>query len=268
MSKASPTLTGDLRKGEETNFWFQLQRRGIKPDDIAARSSDDPMFDEVAFAILKRGLFTLPEEQVKRLLEINEQVWKDPGITKAAIRAAGDPPECPPSDEHGLYCVTLFHETGDALTTFMRNWAACVFVHGEYNTFKWDGLVFTPKGVKPRAGAKPRPAGLRWALAELGRLYKGTCVRDVWHDLDAKSVMGVGQELPAIAALHPRWATSTNGRTIPFVEAPDLEVAPNPGWSGFDSAPCLDLPSRDDMVYLSYYDVEESDPRRGSGSLW
>lgn len=212
-------------------------------------------------------MFTSPEEQARHLLEINERLWRDPAITTKAITTLGDPPNCPPSNDSRPYCVVLLCETGDALETLVRNWTACVYVLGESRTWKWDGLLLTPEGVKPRQAAKPRPAGLRWAVAELGRAYQGMRVRDARVALGTAGLMGMGQELPLIAALHPRWATSMNGETIPFVDAPDLEVAPN-GKGEFACAPCLNFFRDNDLVVgLSANDVYYPNRLYGSGSL-
>jgi len=264
--KASPTLTADLRRGDETQVLLKLQQDGVTPDDYAAIAESKAMRADVVAAIQRHRLFSSPEEQMKRLLEINERAWKDPAVTAETIAALGDPPIPPVSDEHHLNCLVLLYETGDALQTFERNWAACVHVFGESRTWKWDGLVMTQKGVRPREKAKPRKAGLRWAVAELGRAYQGTAVRDVRSDLGTKNIVGMGQELPLIAALHPRWATSMNGETIPFVDAPDLEIAPD-GEGKFYYAPGLDVSHERGKVNLYAYDVDHPYRACGSGSL-
>jgi len=188
-------------------------------------------------------------------------------ITPEAIVALGGPPKCPAWDEHHLYAVVLLYETGDALTTFQRNWEACVHIFGEELSWKWNGLVMTPKGVRPREGAKPRKPGLRWAVAELGRAYQGITVRDARVAQSAEESAGMGQELPLIAALHPRWATSLNGKTIPFVDAPDLEIAPD-GEGKFYCAPCLHF-DRDRGLGLGRVGLgacNVGNPNRGFGS--
>ncbi|MFZ5364131.1 MAG: hypothetical protein ACOZAG_01470 [Patescibacteria group bacterium] len=264
--KASPTLTADLRRGDETQVLLKLQQDGVTPDDYAEIAVNEAMRAEVVAAIQKHRMFTPPEEQVKNLLRLNGLLWCDPAITTETLAALGLPPKCPPSDEHHLYAVVLLYETGDALQTLERNWQACVAVHGEERTWKWDGLVFSPKGVRPREGAKPRQPGLRWVVAELGRAYQGMRVRDARVALSAEESAGMGQELPLIAALHPRWATSMNGGTIPFVDAPDLEVAPR-GEGEFNCAPCLFFSRGGGRVRLGAGDVGDPLLRCGSGSL-
>lgn len=264
--KASPTLTADLRRGDETQVLLKLQQDGVTPDDYAAIAANEAMRADIVAAIQKYRLFTPPEEQVKSLLRLNGLLWCDPAITAEAIAALGAPPTAPASGKNALYAVVLLYETDDAFTTFQRNWEACVAIHGEERTWKWDGLVMTPKRVRPRKKAKPRPAGLRWAVAELGRAYQGIAVRDARVVQGSTELMGMGQELPLIAALHPRWATSMNGKTIPFVSAPDLEVAPDgEGWVG--CAPCLRFHRELGKVLLSAFDVGDPPQLYGSGSL-
>ena len=260
------SLTADIRRGDETQVLLRLQNDGVLPDDYVAISTNDALRGDIVAAILKHRLFATPEEQIRRLLEINEQVWKDASITEVAIHAIGDAPEAPASDEAGIYCVALLAETGDAVKTFERNWAACVHVHGVDKTWKWDGLLFTPQGVKSRADAKPRPVGLRWAIAELGRAYQNQAVEQARPALDAKSVMGMGRELPLIGALHPKWATAMNGAKIPFVDAPDLAVAAS-GRGDFGYAPCLGFGRDNGEVDLVALQVAYPYPSFGSGSL-
>lgn len=222
--KTSLTLTADLRRGDETQVLLKLQGDGILHDDFVAIGRDDKLRADVVDAILKRRMFRPPEEQVKQILEINEAVWKDSEVSEAAIRQLGDPPVCPPSDEHHLFCVTLLRETDDAVVTCAQNWLAAVFVHGGPQTCKREELLFTAKHMRLRTGAVPRPKGFRWAVAELGRVFQDKKIEDVRLELARTTRMGMGQELPLIAALHPAWARRMNGDSIPFVDAPDLEV--------------------------------------------
>jgi len=221
---------------------------------------------------VKRGdfqrlcLFTPSRGQIERLLEINEVLWKDLAITEQAIHELGDPPRCPSSDEEGLYCLNLLYETGNALVTFQRNWLACRLVLSLPRTWKWDGLLFTPQGVRLRDNAMFRRPGLRWQIAELGRQFKCQCVRDVRPKLH---VMGMGQELPLIAVLHPKWAVSMNADDIPYVDAPDLEVA-SYGLedSDFSFAPrlCFSHASKRQVGLVTSH-MDDPHSQRGSGSL-
>lgn len=261
----SSRLTADIRRSQETEVLKKLQAREVEVEDYAAIATNGALLDDVVSAIIKHRLFTSPEEQVSRLLKINEQVWKDSTITEAAIRDLGDPPSCPASDDSGLFCVMLFSETGDAVRTFERNWLACQYVHGE-NTWKWDGLRLTPQGVRARANAQPRLKGIRWQVCELGREFKNQRVQNVRLKLDSARRMGIGQELPAVAAMHPKWAVSMNGDTIPFVDAPDLEVVSDAGGQ-FGYAPCLSFDRDYGRVKLSAERVGGRSVRFGSGSL-
>ncbi len=207
-----------------------------------------------------KKMFSTPKEQIARMLEINKEVWKDKKITEKAIKALGKPPRCP----KGLYCVSLFYETGNVVKTFKRNWEAAVYVLGEDKTWKWSSILFDSKSVKSRSGAKKRPKGLRWAICELGKVHQGKSVADV--RLELNNTMGMGQELPFLAALHPNWAVAMNGKDIPFVDAPDLQVAPD-ARGEFYYAPCLGFSRDDGRVELIASHVEVPGSYWGSGSL-
>jgi len=259
-------LTAGIRRGQETQSYLELQKRSVTVEDFAAIGTDSALADDVFAAILKHRMFTPSAEQIRRILEINEAVWKNLAITEQAIAALGDPPVCPSCDEQHLYCVGLFNETGDAVKTLELNWQACVHVHTPKGTWKWDGLVFTPQGVRQRKGAKPRPVGLRWQVCELGRRFYRQAVVNVRPQLDQSQIMGMGQELPFLAALHPRWAVSMNGEDKPFVDAPDLEVAPD-GRGKFSVAPYLNFVSDFRQVYLYAGGVRRPYGHYGSGFL-
>lgn len=243
-----------------------LQERGWDAEDFKAIGTNGAMAGEITNVMLRFRLFPSPEEKIIRVLEINEALWKDLSITERAIRELGDPPDCPASDENGLYSVDLFNETGIAFKTFLLNYQALVHVHGVERTWKWDGLLFTKKGVRQRAGAIIRPKGLRWQVSELGRQFHKQSVEKVRPQLDETQIMGMGQELPFIGALNPKWATSMDGDKIPFVDAPDLEVAPH-GDGEFSFAPYLSFDSVDRRVYLGSSHVGNAYPSFGSGSL-
>lgn len=230
-NKANPftSLTGGLRRGDESNTYLRLQERGITEEDFREIGKNSILCDEIANLLLEHRikretrLFSSPEAQIETLLRINEQVWKDRAITLAAIRELGYPPEGRPSSRHELNCINLLNETGDPILTLIRNWEALAFVHG-VDVEIWEGLVLNPSGVRLRAGAVPRPKGLRWATAELGRTFYGKSAEAALRHLQRRGLMSIGQELPAFAAMHPDWARGMNLRTLPFVTAPDIEV--------------------------------------------
>lgn len=259
------SLTSDVL-GIQNQTLRSLQERGWETPDYKAIGTDGAFADALTQVMLKFRLFATPAEMIQLLLEINETVWKDLSVTEQAIRALGDPPDCPVSDENGLYCVNIFRETGDAVKTFSDNWDACVDVHGTDGTWKWNGLLFTKDGVQQRDKAILRPRGLRWQVAELGRQFQKQCVQDVRPQLDKSKIMGMGQELPFIVAVHNRWAVSMDGSAIPFVDAPDLEVAPSAS-GGFSHAPCIIFNRDSRQVCLNAYLIGYADPYFGSGSL-
>lgn len=260
------SLTEGLPNGKGQQVLRKLQTRDVNIEDYCAIGTNDVLLDDVVAVILKHRLFTPPEEQIKQLLEINEKVWRNATITEATICGLGDPPDCPESDKNGLYCVCLFFETGNAVKTFEMNWQACIHVHGEKGTWKWDGLLFTPRGVRQREGAMPRRSGLRWQVVELGRLFKGQSVKDVLRLQIQTMGMGMGQELPLVATLHPKWAMSMNGDNIPFVDAPDLDVA-SYAEGEFSYALCLNFYRGDRQVKLSAIRAGYPSSVYGSGSL-
>jgi len=259
------SLTSDLL-GTQNETLRSLQERGWDTEDYKAIGTNTDLADELTQVMLRFRLFTPPKAQIQRLLGINEAVWKDTAITPEAISAIGDPPDCPPWDENGLFCVCLFSETGDALKTFARNWDACVHVHGQDGTSKLDGLLLTPEGVRQRVCAITRPIGLRWQVAELGRQFKTQSVANVRPQLDKAPKMGMGQEFPLLAAMHPKWAVSMNGDTVPFVDAPDLEVALG-AVGEFSNAPYLGFSRDRRQVYLHARHIGYPNPYFGPGSL-
>ena len=86
------SLTGSITRGQETEALKALQARKIDAEDFAAIGTNNLLANEVAALILKYRLFTPPAEQIQKILEINEAVWKNLAITAEAVAALGDPP--------------------------------------------------------------------------------------------------------------------------------------------------------------------------------
>lgn len=112
----------------------------------------------------------------------------------------------------------------------------------------------------------PRQKGLRWAVAELGRTFQNRKVMDVRKELDADSVMGIGEELPLIVAMQPRWVISMDGGKIPFVDALDIEVRPEADGE-FGYAPYFYFGQVSGQVNLRAEDVGDRSPSYGAGFL-
>lgn len=260
------TLTADLRRGDETQVLLKLQRDGIMPDDYAAIATNPDLRNDVVVAILEHCMFASAEQQIKSLLKINKHVWKDPAITEKTICKLGNPPNCPVSSDNGLYCVTLFYETGDPIKTFKRNWQACEFIYGKERVRTDKYLMFIKKVIRQRQGAESRPSGFRWNICELGRQFKGKYGGDVRSKLDQQKLMGIGQELPFIAAMHPRWAFAINHKKIPCVDAPDLEIFPDDD-NGHFFIPYLEPDYIGNKLFMGDHFANGDHPRFGSGSL-
>ncbi|MFA5061947.1 MAG: hypothetical protein WC526_02285 [Patescibacteria group bacterium] len=209
---------------------------GIDLGDWMRVRDDELLRGDIAMQVYNRLPFAPPNHQIRTILEINDKVWKDKCITEQVIRAVGDPP--PPPEREGIpetFCLCLLYETGNPLKTLARNIAACKYVFGKDRWKKDLARTFSDterNGPKPvvsvRKGARPRPAGFRWAVVNLGFRYRGRPIPEARADLDQKGLMGVGQELPLIAALHPRWATlaGLNPSIVhyfPEAIAPDLD---------------------------------------------
>jgi len=174
-------------------------------------------------SLLDYGLFARAEVQVDRVLEINEQVWKDPVITEQAIRELGDPPGLARGAYSSLRCLALLCETGEPIKTFGRNWDACVYAYGQERVQKDEGITFKRGQLRPRSNARSRPRGLHWVICEVGRPIDFNV--DAGREAFMKNGwMLMGQELPMIAALHPQWVWSMNGQQVPIQMSPDLRV--------------------------------------------
>jgi hypothetical protein len=259
------TLTASLVRGQETQTLLALQKQGVTSDDYAAIGTNAALCADVYAAILKHRLFTSPEDQITRLLEINEHVWKDPSVTEEAIRAIGSPPELPVSDEHHLRCITLLYETGDVAQTFERNWLACQYKN-EDKVLRVDYFQIRQTRIRYRPGVRARKVGFRWAVCELGREFKGRSVNRAFERMFTDQTMGIGQELPLIAALHPKWVLHMDGNKIPFVVAPDIQVTNGAGGK-FELALYILFSRRDGTVRLGTEFTCQRDSKFGPGSL-
>jgi len=191
--------------------------------------------NEKPFEQQPQQLFETAQEQTQRLLTVNDNVWKRLDITESAIRSAGEPPECPASDEKHLYCVTLLYEADSPVETFNKNLQAFFALHTP-NVWPspqpqhpvWAGFNQFSDGIRQRSSAIARRQGLRWQICELGRTYENIGVVEALDIMDRDRVMVMGQELPLVAAMHPNWVrTMCSDKGSPTVLAPDIEVAVN-----------------------------------------
>lgn len=219
-------------------------------------------------------LFTPPEWQGARLLEINKLVngWHDPAITPGAIEAIGDPPDCPQSSHSQLFCVSLVYRTGDLAKDLTRGLAACKFVfqcsdrrRDQTGVYKWPGFRLTPRGVRQyeHSDIPVRPNGLHWEVWELGRSFAGCDLRNARNGLKRQKLVGMGQEALLIAALHPSWVLSMDGHDVPFLDLPGLAVACH-GRGEFDCAGTL-ARGREEALELHVCTENTSHPCFGAG---
>ena len=209
-------------------------------------------------------IFTSSREQIRLMLEINEAVWKDLAIPEQAIRELGDPPERPATEDDNLSCVTLLSDTGDLLETLARNVLACKYMHGVMHTEKTGDLMLAGKYVRQRKGAQVRRKGLRWAVCELGRKFRDQRAIYVTRKLARQNLIGMGQELPLIAAMHPHWAEAMEGNLLPFVSAPDLEVNLLGRQVEFTNTLCVSR-SEKGAIVLGAYGIAAAMPNYGHG---
>jgi len=118
------------------------------------------------------GMFSSPEEQVCRILDLNETGWKDPRITRQAIDELGDPPDCPRSNRYSLYCLCLLFDTGNFSDTLRRNWLALVRTCGRDKAVKASRVKFNDRSAISHKYAVVRQPELCWRVVELGRRLK------------------------------------------------------------------------------------------------
>ena len=91
-------------------------------------------------------------------------------------------------------------------------------------------LATPPRGIWFRQNAKSRPVGLHWIFAELGRHHGPDFEKKTAH-LDnplgkagKHQGYGIGQELPALIAMHPGWVQKVSRGDTPGLFAPDIEL--------------------------------------------
>lgn len=242
-----------------------LLDQDISPADIAAIGTDSKLCEAVATCIKARRMFSSPAEQMERLLQLNESVWHDRSLNLTALARLGGPPDCPVADEKSLPCVVLLFEAQTWFHTLKRNWEACCFVHGADKVFTDPDIVFTLQGFQQRPGAQPRPRGLRWAIVDLGRRHQKISVDAAQAQISLNGWVELGQELPLLAALHPRWASLLDGVALPALYAPDIEIAPK---GKGDFTHCLTLDFQDKGTQFLALDRQEVFSGIGAGYIY
>lgn len=201
-----------------------LRAFGVRQDDLMVTTKDATLIEGVAEAFKKWRFLSEPEEVIKTFLEVNERVWKDPNVTAEAIERLGPPPVVPVSDECGLYAPVLLRDTGNFQETLSQNLDAFRYVFGEDVSDLYD-IDWTDKEVvRLSPKARPRSAGLRWEIVELGRGTWGSYPPHIQDVFAQQGITGIGQEIPLIAAEHKRWAKTLGAQKQPCLAAIDLEA--------------------------------------------
>ena len=236
----SKSIVGELL-GPLDTFLRPLKNRGITAEQLLAfNNANAALVDRLAVFINFQTLFSSPEEQIKRMLIINSELWHYLDITKGHIHRLGRPPDFPPPTEKTLSCVTLMYNSGDQVETFRRNWGAYWYMTFHKRAPRAP-FWFKEKNLEPlRVDGKepmPRPKGLFWAIVEFGRRYNKLSpreaigqVNDINPLLEADNeVMLVGPELTLIPAMHPKWAAIAGNKKLdyhcPGLSAPGMRVS-------------------------------------------
>ncbi len=223
----------DATIGEEMNVLRQLNSTGVSREQFVAIGNDENLRQVLAGTTRWMTLFSSPEKQIERMLDLNKSVWHDPGITKEKIERIGPPPFCPApiytKKEKRFYCLFLFYEFSyesksgkntNPIKTFWRYWEAMKYVFGEENLAFADDYweEETKKMVRPKKkrtisfveGSIDRhEAGFSWRLVELYRFIEIREAREarkkvfeISRDLCPR---GLGHEILALPLMHPNW---------------------------------------------------------------
>lgn len=213
--------------GELTEFKGRLARAGFSAEILREvnRSDDNSLATSMYEAVMRHprfalihGIFNKPEDQLKRVRELNlERGW---GFTDACfIEAEKSIPKWPDGE---LVAVTLVPYLKDgrgmkgAERTFQELWA--VAAKEQHAGYRWDGYDKAgPDKLRLLKGIEHTP-GLRWEVIDLGcnRNEKPMVVRSPEKSPHAGIL--------ASAMLHPEWIKSMDGVNAPYVWAPGYEV--------------------------------------------
>lgn len=183
------------------------------------------------------GLFTKPEDQLKRVREWNlERGW---GVSDEVFAEAEKSiPAVPEDDLVAVVLVPYLTEVRkkDKIVmtgverTFQELWALAKAE--QQANWRWDGYDKAgPERLRLLKGIEHTP-GLRWEVIDLGanRNRKPEDVRN------AKRSPHAG--ILAAAALHPEWVRAMDGENVPYVWLPGYEVNV-PGGGAWQDVPDL-----------------------------
>ncbi len=215
-----------VKGGKLFSFVGKLADGGVTAE-MAEEIDRDPALVAVIVEALKKhprftlvhGLFTKPEDQIKRVRELRlERGW---GIPDAWLMEAEKSVPKWPDDR--LVAVTLVPYLGDEKDgpkgverTFQELWAAAA--KAQEKSWRWDGYDKAgPERLRLLQGVEHKP-GLRWEVIDLGS-NRGKKPVDVRHPERSPNA-----GILASAALHPEWVRAMDGESVPYVWAPGYEV--------------------------------------------
>jgi hypothetical protein len=262
----------DVSIGEMTNIHRHLSTLGLSREQyIALGDKDEVLRQSVAGMIRWMTLFSSPEEQITRILKLNDNVWHDPDINREEIKKIGPPPFCPApiftEKEMRFYCLFLFYEfkykgkgqtKTDPIKTFWRYWDAMGYVFGDNILAFGDDRYDNDKGEIVRdkkrrlltfaeGSMDNRDSGLSWRLVEFYRFIEARDpgearkqVFEISHDLCPR---GLGHEILAIPVMHPKWMVEADlfERRHTLFSRNMKERKEESYWLGFGLQPLLAL---------------------------
>jgi hypothetical protein len=216
----------NLKGGKLFSFVGKLAEGGVTAE-MAEEIDRDPALVAMIVEALKKhprftlihGLFTKPEDQIKRVRELRlERGW---GIPDAWLMEAEKSVPKWPDDR--LVVATLVPYLGDEKDglngverTFQELWA--VAAKAQEKSWRWDGYDKAgPDRLRLLKGIEHKP-GLRWEVIDVG-CNRGKKPVDVRHPERSPSA-----GILASAALHPEWVRAMDGENVPYVWAPGYEV--------------------------------------------
>jgi hypothetical protein len=194
--------------------WFKwLQKYTIRPKEFNRFTDKEENTQALATQVYQTTVFSPIKDQINNLLNLNEKVYKDEGLTKSSFNRIGMVPECPHPTKDSLHTIAvLYNVSDDPVETYIQNQLAFKTIKSYRYSGRPDELTWDKETLRSKRfdGSKPKKRPIRqpyFAILEMGRISID-CYPDKPNTLSSmfdEKTMVIGPEFQLILALFMKY---------------------------------------------------------------
>lgn len=228
---ASPNSLARLTRGDEMQFFLQLQEAGYTPEQILKLNQHPEVLATMRATMVEHPVFRLIHGRFTPLAEVLEAVKRYPSVTEADIALALEEAqrsgrlaryeEASPKNPLLTPVVTVYRATVPETLCYARDRMAEAFG----DTFaQWEeayGSGVDENRVRLLEGAPDHRNCIRIEVVDLGAHWDP---KNGFIPKDVRSIKSATFTVIYAAAQNPEWVRQMNGRDVPYALSGGLEL--------------------------------------------